>query len=231
MFTLIPAFRYGWQQMQKHIWAFLAFTLLLTASDIWGGLQLKAANIGEIMMMENVLELIPAQVMVWMGLLSLGIIVVNFFIVTLVLSFLRGIAPVTYLKTKIKHFPAYLGLMFLKYLAIAIGLTAFIVPGLFFLLALYFAEYLLIDKDMKIMASLKASWVLTKGFRAGIFFFEVNVFVITYLLSFPQSLWPDTVPTYAILALLNVMWLPVVWNAAGHIYEFVSREHQKTDAQ
>ncbi len=222
MFTLIPAFKYGWQEMQKKLWVFLVLTLLLSVADIFGNIMLKDMNINEILTMENALEMLPPNFMLWMGGLMLVMICINFFVVTFVLAGLSGVQPMTYLRMKIKRFPQYFIAMILKYLVIGVGLTLFIIPGLFFLLALYFIEYLIVDRDMPILDAFKTSWKMTKGFRTGIFFFEVNVFIIRYLLSFPQSLWPDTTLTYAIIALINIAWLPLSWNAQGWIYQFVS---------
>jgi hypothetical protein len=129
----------------------------------------------------------------------------------------------TYLRMKIKRFPQYFLVMILKMLAIGAGLLAFIVPGLVLFLALYFVEYLVIDRDVPVLDSFRQSWNMTRGFRVGIFFFEVNLFVIGMILGFPQSLWPDTTLTYAIIALINVVWLPISWNATGWIYQFVSQ--------
>ncbi|MCF7831972.1 MAG: hypothetical protein K9N05_00150 [Candidatus Marinimicrobia bacterium] len=222
MFTLIPAFKYGWQEMQKKLWVFLLLTLLISSVDIGGNIILKDMNISEILTMENAMNMLPPNFMLLMGLLMLVMVCINFFVVTFVLAGLRGIQPMTYLRMKIKRFPLYFVAMLLKYLAIGAGLALFIIPGLFLLLALYFVEYLIIDRDMSIIEAFKTSWNMTKGFRTGIFFFEVNLFIIGYILSFPQSLWPDTTLTYAILVLINVAWLPVSWNAQGWIYQFVS---------
>lgn len=225
MFTLLPAFRYGWQQMQKHIWAFAALTLLLSLSDIAANIQLKAAGIDEILMLEKPWEYLSFDIVLWMGAFLLLAICLNFFVVTLVLAVLRGEAMLPYLKRKIRLFPAYLGLMLLKYLLVGLGLLLFIVPGLLLMLAFYFAEYLLIDKEIPAIKTLRQSAEITRGSRLGIFLFEVDVFIISYLLAFPQSIWPDTVLTYGILALINLVWLPIAWNAAGHIYSFIQESY------
>ncbi|MDZ7796402.1 MAG: YciC family protein [Candidatus Marinimicrobia bacterium] len=187
-----------------------------------GNIRLENSNIDEILMLENAWQLIPSDLILWMSFLIFLIICINFFITAAVLSVLRGISPMTYIQEKFRLFPAYLILMILKYLAIGLGLMLFIIPGVVIMLGLYFAEYLLIDKEIPITESLKKSWEITRGFRPGIFLFEVNVFIISYLLSFPQMIWPGTTITYIILALINIVWLPVAWNAAGHIYRFVS---------
>ncbi|MDD3095430.1 MAG: YciC family protein [Candidatus Neomarinimicrobiota bacterium] len=222
MFTLLPAFRYGWQQMQKNIWTFALLALLLSLADIGGNIKLKAAGIDEILMLERPWEYLSVDIVLWMGAFLVFAACLNFFVVTLVLAILHGEAILPYLKRKIRLFPAYLGLMLLKYLLTGIGLLFFIVPGLLLMLAFYFAEYLLIDKEITLIKSLRQSAEITRGSRLGIFLFEVDVFIISYILAFPQNIWPDTVLTYVILALINLVWLPVAWNAAGHIYRFVS---------
>lgn len=224
MFSLLPAFQYGWKQMQARLWVFLGLTLLVSLSDIWGNIKLQAANIEEILLMQQPWEYFPTDLLLWMGILMFLIVCLNFFIIVIALALRRGAKPLIYLKSRIGLFPAYLLLMLLKYIAIAAGLMLFVVPGLFMLLSLYLAEYLLIDKQLRPVDALRASFNKTRGFRTGIFFFELDVFIISYLLSFPQSLWPDTVLTYAIMALINVVWLPIVWNAGVYIYDFISEQ-------
>jgi len=224
MFTLLPAFRYGWQQMQKHFWIFIAFTLALSSIDIWGNIKMKAAGIDELIMMENWWTMIPDDLITWMGIFAVVIVCINFVVVTLVLANIRNESPWQYLLEKSTRIPAYLGAFLLKLCIVSIGTLLFIIPGVIAFLGLYFMEYLVIDKDMSIIDALKESWRITSGFRLGIFFFEVNVFIFSYLLSFPQSLWPDTITTYGILVLINTMWLPVSWLAAGYIYRFVSEQ-------
>lgn len=222
MFTLFPAFKYGWQEMHKKIWAFLLFTLLFSAADIASSYFMKDIAIDESMSFLQIAESFSPDFLMMLVLLSVAMIIINFFVVTFVLAGLRGVQPMTYLRLKIKLFPKYLLLMLLKMLAIGVGIMLFVIPGLLILLALYLVEYLLIDRDMPVLDTFKESWNLTKGFRTGIFFFEVNLFIIGMFLAFPQNLWPDTVLTYAILALMNVVWLPFSWNAQGWIYQFVS---------
>jgi len=115
MFTLIPAFKYGWQEMQKKLWVFLVLTLLLSVADIFGNIMLKDMNINEILTMENALEMLPPNFMLWMGGLMLVMICINFFVVTFVLAGLSGVQPMTYLRMKIKRFPQYFIAMILKY--------------------------------------------------------------------------------------------------------------------
>jgi hypothetical protein len=223
MFTLLPAFKYGWQEMHQKIWSFLVLTLLFSFADISNAFMMKDIVFDENMGLMQFIETLPSKFALWVSVTSLALIIVNFFVVNFVLAGLNGFAPMTYLRMKIKRFPQYFLVMILKMLAIGAGLLAFIVPGLVLFLALYFVEYLVIDRDVPVLDSFRQSWNMTRGFRVGIFFFEVNLFVIGMILGFPQSLWPDTTLTYAIIALINVVWLPISWNATGWIYQFVSQ--------
>lgn len=222
MFTLLPAFKYGWQEMQKRLGLFLLLTLIFSAADIGSSYFLKDIVLDENMSVIQIAEAIPIDTMFIIAGISFALVILNFFVVVFVLAGLRGVKPMIYLKAKIKFFPAYVLLLIIKMLAIGLGLMLFIVPGVLLLLALYFVEYLLIDKEMPIFDTFKASWDITKGFRTGIFFFELNLFVIGMFLGFPQSIWPDTILTYAIMILVNVAWLPFSWSAQGFIYRFVS---------
>ena len=222
MFTLIPAFKYGWQEMHKKLWAFLVFTLIYSLADIANSFLMKDVTLSEDMGLMQFVEALPDHFILWTGITSLVIIIVSFFVTVFVLAGLRGVQPMTYLRMKINRFPVYFLGIILKLIAIGVGLVLFILPGILLLLAFYFVEYVLIDRDISLMDAFRESWNMTKGFRVGIFFFEVNLFIIGYLLSFPQSLWPDTTITYAIIALINIAWLPLSWNAQGWIYQFVS---------
>jgi hypothetical protein len=223
MFTLLPAFKYGWQEMQKKLMLFFLLTLIFSAADIGSSYFLKDIVIDENMSVLEMAETIPVDSMLLLGGISFALIILNFFVVVFVLAGLRGEKPMVYLKAKFKLFPAYVLLMILKMLAIGLGLMLFIIPGILLLLALYFMEYLLIDKEMPIWDTFKASWEITKGSRTGIFFFELNLLVIGMFLGFPQSFWPDTFITYAIMALINVAWLPFSWSAQGFIYQMVTQ--------
>ncbi len=222
MFTLIPAFKYGWQEMHKKLWAFLVFTLIYSLADIANSFMMKNTVFSEDMDLMQFVEALPDHFILWTGVTSLVIIIASFFVTVFVLAGLRGIQPMTYLRAKIGRFPIYFLGMIIKLIVIAAGLVLFIIPGILLLLAFYFVEFVLIERDISLMDAFRESWNMTKGFRVGIFFFEVNLFIIGYLLSFPQSLWPDTTLTYAIIALINVAWLPLSWNAQAWIYQFVS---------
>ncbi len=227
MFTLFPAFKYGWQEMHQKLWGFLPLALLFSFADISNSYMMKDIVMPDNMSIMQFAETLPQNFILWIAITSIALILVNFFVVTFVIAGLRGLQPMTYLRMKIKRFPQYVLVMLLKMLAIGAGLMLFIVPGLIIFLALYFVEFLVIDRDMPVLDTFRESWNMTKGFRLGLFFFEVNLFIIGYILSFPQSIWPDTYLTYAILTLLNIIWLPIAWNAAGWIYQFVSESRLK----
>ncbi|MFA6617457.1 MAG: YciC family protein [Candidatus Neomarinimicrobiota bacterium] len=221
MFTVLPAFKYGWQEIQKKLMLFLVLTLIFSAADIVSSYLLKDIVIDENMDLMQISEILPVDTMLKIAGISFALLILNFFVVVLVLARLKAEKPTDYLKRKFKLFPNYILLMILKMLAIGLGLMFFIVPGIVLLLALYFMEYLFIDKEMPILDTFKASWDITKGYRVGIFFFEFNLYVLGMFLAFPQTFWPNTMITYILMVLINLIWLPFSWSARGFIYKMV----------
>ncbi len=58
------------------------------------------------------------------------------------------------------------------------GFILLIIPGIIFAVKLAFVPYLVMDKEMKAMDAIKASWEMTKGYGWQIFFLCVISFFI-----------------------------------------------------
>lgn len=82
---------------------------------------------------------------------------------------------------------------------IVIGFVFLIIPGIIFAVKLSFVPYLVMDKQMKAMDAIKASWEMTKGYFWQIFFLGFLSFfiviggLILFIIGiFPAVMWIKT---------------------------------------
>ena len=64
---------------------------------------------------------------------------------------------------------------------VAVGFILLIVPGIIFAIKLQFAEYLIVDKKLDAVDSLKGSWEMTKGVKWNLFLFGLLLALINVL--------------------------------------------------
>jgi len=221
MFSILPAFKHGLETIQKNFWIFLPLTLVFSMIDLGSNLILGNAGFSEITDYAMLSAMITPDLIWKIGLLGLVAAMANFFAVSMSLAVIRGRKPGDYIRERLDKFGLFIVLLILKACIISLGFMLFVVPGIILVFALYIAEYLYIDGKTDMTSSIRKSWDLTRGLRLGVFFFEFDVFLLTYLLSFPQMFWPDTAITYIIMILINTILLPVVWNATAFIYNFI----------
>ena len=69
----------------------------------------------------------------------------------------------------------------IKTALILLGLLCLIVPGIYLAIRWMFAEYLIIDKDLRPLEALKASSELTQGCRGKLFWYSVLVVILLVL--------------------------------------------------
>lgn len=124
------------------------------------------------------------------------------FLLSLIVSTLLYIGLITiYLKAEADvHAPQFSDFwrpaLFWRYLAgsilvaviVLVGLVLLIVPGIFFMLALAFTGFLIVDKRMNPVAALKESARLTKGNRLKLLLLSVILLVITIIGAIPLFL-------------------------------------------
>lgn len=222
MFSLIPAFQHGWQSVKTFFWAFLPLTLVFSGLDYISTAILEQAGFVNVVDYATFVASITPDLIWKFGLIGLLTVVANFFAVILSIAVLRKQSPAVLLKARISKIFPFILLMIIKTVLISLGLMLFVVPGIVLVFALYLTEYIYVDRSLKLLDNITESWKLTQGYRLGIFFFEFDVFLLTYLISFPQIFWPGTPLTYAIIALTNTILLPIVWNATAYIYDTIS---------
>ncbi len=80
-----------------------------------------------------------------------------------------------------RHILHYLFGSILYGLIVAVGLVLFIVPGIIFAVRMQLWPYAMVDKHIGPVASLKASWRMTKGHVINLFLFNVLVVLVTIL--------------------------------------------------
>ncbi len=86
------------------------------------------------------------------------------------------------LKQGQKYVLRYIGLGVLSWIAIVAGLIVFIIPGLLIAFFLSAAPYLLVDKNLGVIESMKASYELTKEYWKPV----VGVLLVFFVINLPS---------------------------------------------
>lgn len=70
---------------------------------------------------------------------------------------------------------------FLTGIIVFAGFILLIIPGIYFAIRLQFSTYLVVDKKLGIMDSIKTSWRITKGHTWNLFLFGLLLFLLNIL--------------------------------------------------
>jgi hypothetical protein len=115
----------------------------------------------------------------------IGIVVQTFFQVgwtKMWLDTARGRAPnFADAFSGLSKFLPMLGLVLLSALIILSGMALFVVPGIILGIGFMFASWFMVDKNMGVIDSLKASWNVTSGQRAKLFGFGIALMGVILL--------------------------------------------------
>jgi uncharacterized membrane protein len=103
--------------------------------------------------------------------------------------------------------PRLLIATFLYFILVVLGLIAFIIPGIIFMVRFYFINWLILDKKLGVIPAFKESWSLTRGHTWPLFIFVL----CTMLLAAATKGW----------AIIFVM--PLVLLASLYIYRKFER--------
>ena len=75
----------------------------------------------------------------------------------------------------------YLATLLICSVLIIMGFILFILPGIYVMVRLMFAQYLIVDQDISFDQAIKKSWYLTKGLEFNLIAFVFAMFVIVAL--------------------------------------------------
>lgn len=103
--------------------------------------------------------------------------------------------------------PRLLIATFLYFILAALGLVAFVIPGIIFIIRFYFINWFIIDKKLGVIAAFRASWSITRGHTWPLFIF----ILCTMLITAATKGW----------ALLFVM--PLIFLASIYVYRKLER--------
>ncbi len=187
--TAGSAFGFGWQKLKEHFANLLVITIILMIAQSLGSMAGRGDNVS---FSEGSLSFI-----IWLligGPVAYGSMWV----------FLKAVRGDDYeIKDAFACFGKnYFEIMLANLLVtiiIIVGIVFLIVPGIIFAVKLTFVPYLVLDKDMKAMDAIKASWEMTKGHGWQIFFIGLISFFIVIggmllliIGIFPAVMWINT---------------------------------------
>jgi uncharacterized membrane protein len=162
-------FRLGWEAFKKRPWFFIGMVVLvMLISGILGALSPDPVT--------NVYEFV----------LACAIVVLNIFVEMGLVAFaLKVTSNLDHTSVKDLWHPQpfwkYVGVKILTGIIVVIGLVLLIVPGIIAALALLFATYLVIDRNLGPIEAIKESVRITKGHRWQLFLLALAVIGINIL--------------------------------------------------
>jgi uncharacterized membrane protein len=182
-FSKKEAIKFGWEIAKKKI---LFFVLLLILA--WGGpvaleflFRLPAVII--VAITKNKF-LIFSIILVFLGKLArvLLYLIFDLGLIKISLKFCDNKEPkfsdlISQYKLVFRYFVASI----LQGLIVIFGFLLFIIPGIIFLIRFRFYNYLIVDKNSKIVESLEKSWEITKGNTWNLFLFYLLLGLINIL--------------------------------------------------
>jgi len=201
-FSKKEAISFGWQRMKENFWFFVLLLVLVGiiqfGPDIIQGLLKIEVNLIQELLKKLTLAGIIRADLDFIGELLKGMILSLVLIINLigfVLSVIvrLGLIKISLnfcdnLKSKISDlfsqyrlFFRYLFASILYGLICLLGVIFFIIPGIYFGIRFGFFDYFIVDKNSKIIESLKRSWQISEGNVWNLFLFYLLLFGINLL--------------------------------------------------
>jgi uncharacterized membrane protein len=170
-FSKKEAISFGFETAKKNIVFFLGIFVIWAVITILSSSIQNSLNANKQVLISFIFNLF-----IWVvnSIISLGI-------VNVCLKFIDGKKPELkdiYYTTKLFN---YILASLIRTLIIIVGLLFFIIPGIIFSIKLQFLEYLIVDKKMDAVDSIKGSWKMTKGVKWNLFLFGLLLGLINIL--------------------------------------------------
>lgn len=153
----------GWDQTKKHFGYLVGLVVLLFVASL-------------------ILNAVSVAPVIGVVLAVVGQVILNMGTVHLTLSLARG-QKRSYkeLFTTIKPFWSFLGASLLVALAVSVGMVFLVIPGVILALTLQFYSYLIIDKRLGVVDSLKESARITRGHKWRLFWLMIVLAIINVI--------------------------------------------------
>ncbi len=200
-FSIGEAVSYGWDTFKKNAWLFIT----LAAID------LVLNSIPNIVSRETSPEKNLIGLLVWLAstAIQIGIVTITLKVLD---SKKTGMSD---LFQNISCYWRYLGATILYGFIVLIGFILLIVPGVIWAIKYQFYGYLIIDKKMGIMESLKKSGEMTKGVRLDLFGLGLVLLGVIILGAL-------------VLGVGLLAAIPTVWLATAYVYRKLSKATVKS---
>lgn len=186
LFTIKEIVQYSRKTSKKHMSKFLLgfgiYVVIQTISSAFG----YSEESGQVQLRNIGVTFLVMLATVWIGLWykNLALKIVHDVKATSVDVFVK-------FQTYLKYLAAYA----VTYIVVVLGLILFIIPGIIIWIKLSMVPYLILDKHMKPIQAIKASWKMTTGFVGDILLLNILcglINIVWMLALFVGLLW--TVP-------------------------------------
>lgn len=163
-FSATECIKFGWETFKKRPWFFIGvFLLYFIVSE---ALTMLINPYGVVW--PDLQNNIPADFSLPRVVVTLVDMLIGAFLMMLIMIFtIRAHDDPETIKIsdawKPEIFPQYVLVSFLTFVIIGLGFILLIIPGIFALVVLLFAPYIVLDKRMNAIAALKESMAITKG--------------------------------------------------------------------
>jgi uncharacterized membrane protein len=182
-FSKKSAIRFGWEIVKKKILFFVLLLILVSGAPFILGFLFRLPTVFLVAITKKKF-LILSTVLTFLGVLArfLLSLIFDLGLIKISLKFCDNEEPkfsdlISQYKLVFRYFVASI----LQGLIVIFGFLLFIVPGIIFSIRLGFYGYLIVDKNSKIVESLKKSWQITKGNTLNLFLFYILLALIDIL--------------------------------------------------
>ena len=170
-FSRREAIKFGWEITKRNIYFFIIVLLLIN------GVSFSLFFLRVFLENKNVLFAFPLSLLstIVEAIFALGLI-------KIALKFYKNEEPeISDIFSEYRLVLKYLLASFIYVLISGLGFFLLVIPGIIFSIRFWFFGYLIVDKNLGVIESLKKSWEITKGNTFNLFVFFVLLALINIL--------------------------------------------------